>query len=151
MDPFQPALKAAAVSGIFMIWAKFTISSFPGTSSQLRQKKKLTSPSQESCVQNVSIFSLVTQKMSHSHALVAKAIIQTFEKIIFQYIMSVRSICHQLFEAFLIGGAGAVVGFTTAYLTDKIDQHDDEIEELFSRLEECEKNHESSQDHEFKK
>ena len=61
--------------------------------------------------------------------------------------MSDRSICHQLFKAFLIGGAGAVVGFTTAYLIDKINQHDYEIEELFSRLEECE----SSQDNELKK
>ena len=61
--------------------------------------------------------------------------------------MSDRSICHQLFKAFLIGGAGAVVGFTTAYLIDKINQHDNEIEELFLRLEEFE----SSQDNEFKK
>ena len=53
--------------------------------------------------------------------------------------MSDRSICHQLFEAFLIGGACAVVGFTTAYLIDKINQHDNENKELFS------------QDNEFKK
>ena len=65
--------------------------------------------------------------------------------------MSDRSILHQLFEAFLIGGAGAVICFTTGYLIDKTIQHEDEIEELFSRLEECEKNHESSQDHELKK
>ena len=45
--------------------------------------------------------------------------------------MSDRSFCHQLFETFLIGGAGAVIGFTTACLIDKIIQHDDEIEELF--------------------
>ena len=30
----------------------------------------------------------------------------------------------------------------SSYLIDKSNQHDDEIEELFSRLEECEKNHE---------
>ena len=28
MDPFQSALKVAAVSGIFMIWTKFTIEAF---------------------------------------------------------------------------------------------------------------------------
>ena len=52
--------------------------------------------------------------------------------------MSDRSIFHQLFEDFLIGGAIAVVGSTTAYLIDKINQHDNEIEKLFSRLKECE-------------
>ena len=55
------------------------------------------------------------------------------------------------FEAFLIGGAGAVIVFTTTCLIDKIFQHDDEIEELFSRLEECKKNHESSQNDELEK
>ena len=28
MDPFQSALKVVAVSGIFMIWTKFTIEAF---------------------------------------------------------------------------------------------------------------------------
>ena len=62
--------------------------------------------------------------------------------------MSGRSFCYQLFDAFLFGGAVAVIGFVTANLIDKSIQHDDEIEELFSRLEECEK---SSQDNELKK
>ena len=61
--------------------------------------------------------------------------------------MSDRSIFHELFEAFLIGGAGVAIGYATAYLIDKTNQHDYEIEELFSRLEECE----SSQDNELKK
>ena len=62
--------------------------------------------------------------------------------------MSDRSFYYQLFDAFLFGGTGAIICFSTAYLIDKITQHDDEIEELFSRLEECQK---SSQDHELKK
>ena len=41
----------------------------------------------------------------------------------------------------LVGGAGAVIVLTTACLIEKILQHDDEIEELFSRLEECENDH----------
>ena len=49
------------------------------------------------------------------------------------------------FEVFFIGGAGVVIGFTAAALFDKISQHNDEIEELFSRLEECEKNHKYSE------
>ena len=44
--------------------------------------------------------------------------------------------CHQFFQAFLIGGTIAIIGF----LINKIEQHDDENEELFLRLEECEKN-----------
>ena len=52
--------------------------------------------------------------------------------------MSDRSICYQLFEIFLFGGTVAVIASTTAYLIDKSIQHDDEMEELFSRLEECE-------------
>ena len=63
--------------------------------------------------------------------------------------MSDRSVYQQAFEAFLIDGFFGAIVYTTAYLIDKIIQHDDEIEELFSRLEECEKNHESS--HELKK
>ena len=47
------------------------------------------------------------------------------------------------FDVFLIGVACATIYCATVYLFDKIEQHDDEIEELFSRLE---KNHESSQD-----
>ena len=61
--------------------------------------------------------------------------------------MSCNSFFHQMLEAFLIGGAGVAIGYATAYLFDKIKQHDNEIEELFSRLEECE----SSQDNELKK
>ena len=62
--------------------------------------------------------------------------------------MSDKSFCDQLFDAFLLGGYYAVIVSATFYLIDKINQHDDEIKELFSRLE---KNHESSQDHELKK
>ena len=52
----------------------------------------------------------------------------------------------QMFDFFLYGGTAAVVLYTASYLIDKTIQHSGEIEELFSRLEECEKNHESSQD-----
>ena len=54
--------------------------------------------------------------------------------------------CDNLFDVFIRGGTVAVIVFTTSYLIDKTNQHGDEIEELFSRLEECEENHESSQD-----
>ena len=60
----------------------------------------------------------------------------------FQYTMSDRSFCYQLFEAFLFGGAAAVIIYTTSYLIEKTIQPGDKIEELFSRLEECEENHE---------
>ena len=50
------------------------------------------------------------------------------------------------FDAFLVGVTTAVIFYTTSYLIDKTIQHSGEIEELFSRLEKCEKNHESSQD-----
>ena len=60
--------------------------------------------------------------------------------------MSDRSFCSNLFEAFVLGGVYSVIFYTTSYLIVKTTQHSDEIEELFSRLEECEKNHESSQD-----
>ena len=50
--------------------------------------------------------------------------------------------CHNFFEGLIIGAAVVVIGFTSAALIDKIRQHDDEIEELISRLEE---NDESSQ------
>ena len=53
-----------------------------------------------------------------------------------------------LFNAFIRGGTVAVIAYTT-YLIDKTIQHSGEIKELFSRLEKCEKNHESS--HELKK
>ena len=50
---------------------------------------------------------------------------------------------HQTFSfGILAGAAGAVIVLTTACLIDKILQHDDEIEELFSRIEECESSHE---------
>ena len=51
-----------------------------------------------------------------------------------------------LLTIFIRGGTFAVIACTTSYLIDKTIQHSGEIEELFSRLEECEKNHESSQD-----
>ena len=52
---------------------------------------------------------------------------------------------NKLIEAFLFAGTGAAIFFSTSYLLDKSEQHDDKIEELFSRLEECEKKHESSE------
>ena len=72
--------------------------------------------------------------------------------------MTDRSFCDCSFEAeadtffddllkiFIRGGTAAVIFYTTSYLICKTIQHRGEIEELFSRLEECEKNHESSQD-----
>ena len=60
--------------------------------------------------------------------------------------MSDRSFCSNLFDSFLLGGSYFAFVYTTCYLIDKTIQHGDEIEELFSRLEECEKKHESSQD-----
>ena len=77
--------------------------------------------------------------------------------------MSDRSCCECSFEAeadtffddlltiFIRGGTFAVIACTTSYHFNKIDQHDDEIEKLYSRLEKYEKKHESSQDHELKK
>ena len=59
--------------------------------------------------------------------------------------------CHNFFEGLIIGAAVVVIGFTSAALIDKIRQHDDEIEELFSRLEECEENDESTETDELKK
>ena len=50
------------------------------------------------------------------------------------------------FEAFIRGGTISVFFFTTSYLIDKTIKHSGKIKELFSRLEKCEKNHESSQD-----
>ena len=66
--------------------------------------------------------------------------------------MSDRSCCEadtffdDLFDVFLFGGTAFAIFYTTSYLIDKTIQHSGEIKELFSRLEECEKNHESSQD-----
>ena len=57
-----------------------------------------------------------------------------------------RSFFDSLFNNFIRGGTIAVIIHTTFYLIDKTIQHSGEIEELFSRLEECEENHESSQD-----
>ena len=65
--------------------------------------------------------------------------------------MTARSNCYKFFEGFLIGGASAVIGFTTAHLINKLFKHDDEIEELFSRLEECEKIMNLHKIHELKK
>ena len=56
-----------------------------------------------------------------------------------------------LFDAIIRGGKIAFITYTTSYLIDKTIKHSGEIKELFSRLEECEKKHESSQDHELKK
>ena len=60
--------------------------------------------------------------------------------------MSDKSFCKEVFEFFLWSGSCAALGFAIARLIVKSIEHDDEIEELFSRLEECEKDHESSQD-----
>ena len=60
--------------------------------------------------------------------------------------MSDRSFYSNLIDTFLLGGTYIAFLYTTCYLIDKTIQHDDEIKELFSRLEKCEKNHESSQD-----
>ena len=49
-----------------------------------------------------------------------------------------------LFKAFFVGGTAAVIFCTTSYLIHKTIKHSGKIEELFSRLEKCEKNHESS-------
>ena len=50
-----------------------------------------------------------------------------------------RSFDWQFFENFLMGGASAAFFFAAFYLFDKTKEHDDDIEELFSRLKECEK------------
>ena len=65
--------------------------------------------------------------------------------------MTSRANCYVFLEGLLYGFVGAFVGQEIYQLIDKLYQHDDQIEELFSRLEECETNHESSQDHELKK
>ena len=59
--------------------------------------------------------------------------------------MSDRSFFDSLFKNFILSGAVTIIVF----IIDKTFEHNDEIKELFSRLEECEKNHESS--HELKK
>ena len=59
--------------------------------------------------------------------------------------------CDNLFKAFFVGGTVVVIFFTTSYLIDKTIKHGVKIEELFSLLEKCEKNHESSQDSLIKK
>ena len=56
-----------------------------------------------------------------------------------------------LFDVFIRGGTVAVMVCTTSYLIEKTIQHSGKIKELFSRLEKCEKNDESSQEHELKK
>ena len=63
--------------------------------------------------------------------------------------MADNSFYDDLYNVFFLGGVYSVIFYTTSYLIDKTIQHSGEIEELFSRLEECEKNHESS--HELKK
>ena len=47
-----------------------------------------------------------------------------------------------ILSIFIRGGALAVFACTTSYLIDKTIQHSGKIKELFSRLEECEKNRE---------
>ena len=51
--------------------------------------------------------------------------------------------CHNFFEGLIIGAAVVVISFISSALLDKIKKHDDKIEELFLRLEECD---ESSQE-----
>ena len=63
--------------------------------------------------------------------------------------MSYKSFGESLIDVFLVGGTTAAILYTTSYLIDKTIQHSGEIEELFSRLEKYEENHESS--HELKK
>ena len=63
--------------------------------------------------------------------------------------MADNSFYDDLYNVFLLGGVYSVIFYTTSYLIDKTIQHNGEIEKLFSRLEKCEKNHESS--HELKK
>ena len=50
--------------------------------------------------------------------------------------------CDNLFDVFIRGGTYAVMFCTISYLIDKTAQHGGKINELFSRLKECEKNHE---------
>ena len=52
----------------------------------------------------------------------------------------------EFFKAFIICGTAVFIADTTFYLIHKTIKHSVEIEKLFSRLEKCEKNHESSQD-----
>ena len=58
--------------------------------------------------------------------------------------MSDKSFFNEMFGVFLHGVTVVVALHTTSYLLEKTDRHCDEIKELFSRLEKCEKNHESS-------
>ena len=60
--------------------------------------------------------------------------------------MADNSFYDDLYNVFLLGGVYSVIFYTTSYLIDKTIQHNGEIEKLFSRLEKCEKSHESSQD-----
>ena len=48
--------------------------------------------------------------------------------------MSDRSFYSNLIDTFLLGGTYIAFLYTTCYLIDKTIQHDDEIKELFSRL-----------------
>ena len=56
--------------------------------------------------------------------------------------MSDRSFYSNLIDTFLLGGTYIAFLYTTCYLIDKIEQHDDEIEKLSSRLEKHESSHE---------
>ena len=75
MNTFQAFLKAAALSGIFMIWANFTIEAFNlswhiiSTSPE----KILTKLSQKSVVKNAGGFSMAKQMwMENSYVSLAK-------------------------------------------------------------------------------
>ena len=57
----------------------------------------------------------------------------------------------QLIEVFLFAGTIAGAVFTVDHLFHKIRRNKYEIEYLSSRLEECEKSRESSQEHQLKK
>ena len=57
--------------------------------------------------------------------------------------MTDRSFCCELLEAFLVGGAASAIFFATCHLVEKILEHDDDIKELFERVEECESSQES--------
>ena len=53
-----------------------------------------------------------------------------------------KKFCDSLFSAIIFGVKFTIITYTTSYLIDKTIQHSGEIEELFSRLEKCEKDHE---------
>ena len=60
--------------------------------------------------------------------------------------MADNSFYGDLYRAFIYGGAYCAVGYAASYLIFNTTKHSDEIKKLNSRLKECEKKHESSQD-----